>query len=84
LIPNGIPAALLGHPGYLFDATENTLQFQQKLSWYFDKHVLKVGTEFMTADHRTAGRRQSEWQLSGAAHTGAATRCAAKGPRGRT
>ena len=55
LDPNGIPAALLGHPGYLFDATENTLQFQQKLSWYFDKHVLKVGTEFMTADHGLLG-----------------------------
>ncbi len=55
LDPAGIPAALLGHPGYLFDATENTLQFQQKLSWYFSKHVLRAGTEFMTADHGLFG-----------------------------
>ncbi len=55
LDPGGIPAALLGHPGYLFDAVENTLQFQQKLSWYFDKHVLKAGAEIMSADHSLFG-----------------------------
>lgn len=55
LDPGGIPAALLGHPGYLFDATENTMQFQQKLSWYFSKHVLKTGAEIMSADHGLSG-----------------------------
>ena len=55
LDPNGNPAAQLGHPGYLFDATENTLQFQQKLSWYFDKHVLKAGAGIISADHGLFG-----------------------------
>lgn len=49
------PAAVLGHPGYIFDETENTLQGQQKFSWYTRRHTFKTGVEIISADHQLLG-----------------------------
>lgn len=53
--PTGIIIATLGHPGYIFDQTENTLQLQQKFNWYLDKHTLKAGFEVISSDHGLLG-----------------------------
>ena len=47
--------AVLGHPGYIFDATESTLQAQQKLTFYLDRHTFKAGVEVISADHGLLG-----------------------------
>lgn len=47
--------AVLGHPGYVFDATENTVQFLQKFKYYGGKHTLKGGIGLISAGHQLAG-----------------------------
>jgi hypothetical protein len=51
----GVTAAVLGHPGYFFDQTENTIQFQQKFTYYAGKHTLKAGGGIISADHQLIG-----------------------------
>lgn len=53
--PSGQVIALLGHPGYLFDATENTVQFQEKIKYQTGDHGLKLGVEVISSDHQLFG-----------------------------
>lgn len=53
--PSDQTIAVLGHPGFFFDQTENTLQFQQKFSYYAGKHTLKAGGSIISADHSLQG-----------------------------
>jgi hypothetical protein len=55
LDPQGVTAAVLGHPGYFFDAVENTLQGQQKFTFYRNRHTFKTGIEVISADHQLHG-----------------------------
>lgn len=55
LDPQGVTAAVLGHPGYLFDATEKTIQAQEKLTFYLNRHTIKTGVELISADHELVG-----------------------------
>lgn len=55
LDPSEQTIAVLGHPGYIFDATENTWQFQQKAKYYAGKHTFKAGINIITADHQLLG-----------------------------
>jgi len=55
LDPQGLTSAILGHPGYFFDATENTVQVQQKVTYYLQKHKFKAGFDLISADHLLAG-----------------------------
>lgn len=55
LDPQGVTAAVLGHPGYFFDATEATVQAQQKLTFYLNRHTIKAGAEVVSADHLLFG-----------------------------
>jgi outer membrane receptor for ferrienterochelin and colicin len=55
LDPQEQTLAVLGHPGFIFDETENTLQFQQKFNFYLGQHRLKVGAEVISADHSLFG-----------------------------
>jgi TonB-dependent Receptor Plug Domain/TonB dependent receptor len=55
LDPQEQAVAVLGHPGYLFDAHEKTLQGQQKLTFYKDKHTFKAGVEVISAAHELYG-----------------------------
>lgn len=48
-------AAVLGHPGYIFDATENTVQFLQKFKYYGDRHTLKGGFGIISSGHQLHG-----------------------------
>lgn len=43
LDPNELTIATIGHPGFLFDETENTFQLKQKMIFYQDNHTFKVG-----------------------------------------
>ena len=47
--------AVLGHPGYVFDSHEKTIQVQQKLKWYLNKHTIKIGAEIISANHQLYG-----------------------------
>jgi len=53
--PTGATLAILGHPGYIFDATENTIQFQQKINYYAGRHTFKAGVGVISADHGLLG-----------------------------
>jgi outer membrane receptor for ferrienterochelin and colicin len=53
--PTGQSIAYLGHPGYLFDSHESTIQLQEKLSIYKGNHTLKFGVELISADHQLFG-----------------------------
>ncbi|MBV6655087.1 MAG: TonB-dependent receptor, partial [Mameliella sp.] len=55
LNPNDITVGVLGHPGYIFDQTENTIQFQQKFNYYAGNHTLKGGVAIISADHQLFG-----------------------------
>jgi hypothetical protein len=47
--------AYLGHPGYLFDSHENTIQAQEKLTFYKGNHTIKTGVEIISAKHSLFG-----------------------------
>lgn len=47
--------AVLGHPGYVFDDVENTINVQQKISMNMGNHRLKFGAELLSADFALTG-----------------------------
>ncbi|MCB9267418.1 MAG: TonB-dependent receptor [Lewinellaceae bacterium] len=53
--PDEQTLAILGHPGYIFDETENTLQFQQKFNYYAGRHTLKAGVGIISSGHSLFG-----------------------------
>lgn len=53
--PTESTIAVLGHPGYIFDSHENTLQLQQKFTFNLGKHTLKTGIDIISADHKLFG-----------------------------
>jgi outer membrane receptor for ferrienterochelin and colicin len=56
LLVNNLPAAVLGHPGYIFDSQEQTWQIQQKLQYSLgSKHTIKAGVELISAQHSLFG-----------------------------
>lgn len=55
LDPSENTVAILGHPGYVFDALEKTLQVQQKLKYYLNNHTIKAGLGFISGNHSLFG-----------------------------
>lgn len=55
LAPDQQTIAVLGHPGFVFDETENTFQTQQKVAYYAGNHTFKAGAELISAEHLLAG-----------------------------
>ncbi|RIV21129.1 TonB-dependent receptor [Fibrisoma montanum] len=55
LDPTGQGVAYLGHPGYLFDSHESTVQVQQKVSFYRGNHTFRAGAELISANHELFG-----------------------------
>jgi outer membrane receptor protein involved in Fe transport len=53
--PNGVPIAIIGQSGAIFDNIENTHQLQQKLTFRRGNHTLKAGAEFITSDYALLG-----------------------------
>lgn len=47
--------AILGHPGYVFDALENTVQLQQKFKYYTENHTFKAGLNYIRGNHELFG-----------------------------
>lgn len=47
--------AILGHPGYLFNTIENTVQVQQKFKYYLDNHTIKSGLNYIRGNHELFG-----------------------------
>lgn len=47
--------AVLGHPGFLFNTKENTVQVQQKFKYYLDNHTLKGGLNYIRGNHELFG-----------------------------
>lgn len=47
--------AILGHPGYVFDALENTIQIQQKFKYYTENHTFKSGLNYIRGNHELFG-----------------------------
>jgi outer membrane receptor protein involved in Fe transport len=46
---------VIGNPGYVFDAIENTVQLQQKVKYYTENHTFKAGVNFIRGDHQLFG-----------------------------
>ncbi|MGO4817672.1 TonB-dependent receptor domain-containing protein [Flavobacterium sp. W22_SRS_FP1] len=46
---------VIGNPGYVFDAIENTIQLQQKIKYYTENHTFKAGVNFIRGDHQLFG-----------------------------
>ena len=55
LDPQEQTVAVLGHPGYIFDAMENTIQFLQKFKYYGNRHTLKGGFGITSSSHQLFG-----------------------------
>ncbi len=53
--PTGQAIAYLGHPGYVFDSHESTIQLQEKWSIYKGNHTWKFGAELISTDHELFG-----------------------------
>ena len=53
--PDGLTAAVIGHPGFTFDESEDTLQLRQSFTWLTDAHAFKVGVDVMRSDFSLAG-----------------------------
>jgi hypothetical protein len=53
--PNGLTAAVLGHPGFSFDESEDSLQLQQRFTWLTDAHAFRFGIDAMRSDFSLAG-----------------------------
>ena len=46
---------VIGNPGYVFDAIENTMQIQQKVKYYTENHTFKAGVNFIRGNHQLFG-----------------------------
>lgn len=55
LDPSEQTIAVLGHPGFVFDALENTIQAEQKFNFYLNDHILKFGVGLISSDHSLFG-----------------------------
>ncbi|RFP66373.1 TonB-dependent receptor [Hymenobacter lapidiphilus] len=53
--PDGQTIAVLGHPGYLFDALENTWQGQQKFTYLAGRNTFKAGFGLISSQHSLFG-----------------------------
>jgi outer membrane receptor for ferrienterochelin and colicin len=53
--PSGEAIVILGHPDYVFDDIENTVQAQQKLTFHRGRHTFKIGADLISADFALAG-----------------------------
>ena len=51
----GLTAAVLGNPGYVFDDVERSWQLQQKLTWSVGRHALKAGVDLLYSDFNLTG-----------------------------
>lgn len=48
--PDGLPIAVLGDPGYVFNERESSAQLRQKFTLTHDNHVFKLGADLLESD----------------------------------
>jgi len=53
--PNGLPVAVLGNPGFVFDESENSWQLQQKFTLARGAHRLRFGLDAIYSDFDLSG-----------------------------
>ena len=53
--PAGLTVAVLGHPGFSFNESEDSVQVQQRFTWLTDIHTFKVGIDAMRSDFSLLG-----------------------------
>ena len=53
--PDGLAAAVLGHPGFTFDEREKSMQLLQRFTWLKGQHAVKFGVDAMHSDFSLAG-----------------------------
>lgn len=53
--PVGQTIAVLGHPGFIFDDTENTFQTQHKITLDYGSHTIKVGADVIASSFSLTG-----------------------------
>ena len=53
--PSSQTIAILGHPGYVFDDTENTYQTQHKITYKYGAHTLKAGADVIVSNFSLTG-----------------------------
>lgn len=53
--PDGLIAAILGHPGFSFDEQEDSVQVQQSFTWQRGVHAVKFGVDAIRSDFSLAG-----------------------------
>ena len=53
--PDGLTAAILGHPGFAFDESEDSLQLRQNFTWLTDLHAFKFGVDVLRSDFSLEG-----------------------------
>lgn len=53
--PDGLTAAVLGHPGFTFDESEESLQLRQNFTWLTGVHAFKFGIDAMRSDFTLTG-----------------------------
>ncbi|MDX1638884.1 MAG: TonB-dependent receptor, partial [Balneolaceae bacterium] len=53
--PSEQTIAVVGNPGFQFNSLENTLQFQQKFTYFANNHTLKAGGGILSSDHSLLG-----------------------------
>ncbi|MFK8016863.1 MAG: TonB-dependent receptor [Gammaproteobacteria bacterium] len=54
-LPSGLTGAVLGHPGFNFDESEDSVQLQQRFTWLTDSHALAFGIDAIRSDFSLAG-----------------------------
>ncbi|MGH8284185.1 MAG: TonB-dependent receptor, partial [Steroidobacteraceae bacterium] len=53
--PSGVPVAIVGHPGFVFDDRERTIQTQHKAELDLGAHRLAYGADYLAADFDLEG-----------------------------
>lgn len=53
--PDGLTAAILGHPGFTFDEREDSVQLLQRFTWLRGEHAIKFGVDAIRSDFSLAG-----------------------------
>jgi hypothetical protein len=64
LLDAGLPAAVVGNPGFTFDSLEETWQLQQKFTVQRGRHAFAFGADLLRADFRLAGGGNPRGNLS--------------------
>jgi outer membrane receptor protein involved in Fe transport len=55
LDPSGIPVAIVGHPGFIFDDTEKSLQTKHVIRRELGRHRLRFGVDVLSSDFELVG-----------------------------